>query len=261
MKRAALLFVGVISTLLLQSTHSFAANPTTDSPADTTELPDLEGVWAQKLVTTAVSKVPLIGEIISQTVTLQRVTIAQSGTELVLDAQTCDVQLESNQSSLATHIPRRFVDAIDAPPRKAYLRKRKGGYYLLAPGRTKTLGVKLAGDSDKLPTEASDPRVFDQDEDGHPGMTVRVSGFIDGKLYMLQKSWDRLWGKLLEGDRIAGRVKWKAQQVVLDSTSSLLGSPPDSKPHADPKQSYFRMTRVDAHTSCNDIRKNKKTLF
>ncbi|QDG54143.1 hypothetical protein FIV42_26395 [Persicimonas caeni] len=126
---------------------------------------------------------------------------------------------------------------------------------------SKVLGANLDAEADKLPRKKSDPRVIDGDKDGHPGMTVRVSGLIDGELYLLQKSWDRLWGKMLGDGRIVGRIKWRTEQVVLDSTSRLLGDPPESKPHPDPKQSYFRMKRVTAQTSCADIVKTQKELF
>lgn len=237
------------------------AQADTKADADAAKLPDFRGVWAQKLVTTAVSSVPLVGEVVSRTITYQRVQIDQQGDQLEVTAQPCDVKLVSNQSSIQTHIPRRFVESMEAQPRKAFVRHRKNGFYLLAPRRTHVLGAEMKDPDAALPKDASDPRVVDQDKDGHPGMTVRVSGLIDGRLYLIQRSWDRLWGRLIDGDKIAGRVKWHSDQVVLDSTSRWLGDPPESKPHPDPKQSYFRMIRVDDAATCSDIVARKKQLF
>lgn len=47
---------------------------------------------------------------------------------------------------------------------------------------------------------------------------------------------------------------------MLASTHAAAATP-NSTAHPDPKQSYFRMKRVDSTTSCTDILKQQAELF
>jgi hypothetical protein len=224
-------------------------------------LPDVSGTWAQMVVTTAVSDVPIVGEVTTRTVSLQKVGIAQTGATLELTTQVCDIDVASSVDVIETHIPDRFVAAMGVVKRRAKLVRRDGEIYMLAPRKTETLGVQLRdSENEYLPTKKDDPRVFDQDKDGHPGVTVRVSGLIDGSLYLVHRGWDRLWGKLEPNDRIQGGVKWGLEQVVLDSTSIFLGDPPASRAHKAASKSFFRMKRLSDGADCTEILKIQATL-
>lgn len=265
MKAIALLAPVLIAAPVLFAAPDAVARPA-DTPAasqdsDPADLPDLSGTWAQKVVTSAVSKVSMLGDVVSQTVALNQVQIKQDGRNLTIISQPCDINLKSDQKMIKTQIPRAYIDAMESKTRKATLSGDPGQYYLDIPGKTTVLGANLEALGDELPTEASDARVLDPDNDGHPGMTMRISGFIDSDLYMVQKSWDQMKGKILPGDKIAGEVTWKTDQVILDATSKMVGDSPKSAQHSDPKQSYFRMTRVDAGSKCGTIIKNKDSLF
>ncbi|MFP4600676.1 MAG: hypothetical protein ACLFVJ_20640 [Persicimonas sp.] len=225
------------------------------------DVPDLEGVWVQKLVTTSISDAPLIGEVTSRTTTFQKMRITQAGTKLVLTEQACDVQITSDQGAVKTHVPDPFVEHMNVVERPGELRKRDSGYYLYAPKKTKHFGVRPLDDGEEVPTSKNDPRVFDQDKDGHPGMTIRLSGLLSGELYMAQQSWDQLWGKVLTNGQIAGPVKWQTDQKVLERKGRIVGEMSSSTPHPDPDQSYFRMVRVDANTTCDEIADKGNSLF
>ncbi|AWV89727.1 hypothetical protein [Bradymonas sediminis] len=226
-----------------------------------TEVPDLSGTWAQKVVTSAVSKVSMIGEVISQTVAINQVQIKQNGREITVTTKPCSVELLSDQSMIKPQIPRSYIDAMDTHTRKATLQGDAGKYSLVMPGRTTVLGANLKSLDDALPTEPNDPRVVDPDKDGQPGMTMSITGLVKSDLYLVQKHWDKMKGQLLPGDRIAGEVTWKTNQVILGATSRMVGDSPASSPHPDKKQSYFRMTRVDEADQCQNIVSKKKELF
>jgi hypothetical protein len=219
-------------------------------------LPDVSGMWAQKVVTTAISDVPIVGEVTTQTISLQKVDIAQNGAKLELTTQVCSIDVNSSIDVIETHIPDRFVAAMGVGKRPAKLVERDGKIYLMAPRRTETLGVQLRDPKNEyLPTKKDDPRVIDQDKDGHPGVTVRVSGLIDGSLYIVHRGWDKLLGKIDPKGRIRGGVEWDLEQVVLDSTSVFLGDPPNSRAHKDASKNFFRMKRLPDGADCNAILK------
>jgi hypothetical protein len=226
-----------------------------------TSLPDISGAWAQRVVTTAISDVPIVGEVTTQTISLQKVNVAQKGAKLELTTQVCAIDVNSSVDVIETHIPDRFVAAMGVGKREAKLIERDGDVFVLVPRKTETLGVRLRDPKNEyLPTKTDDPRVYDQDKDGHPGVTVRVSGLIDGSLYLVHRGWDRLWGKIKTKDRIVGSVKWDLEQVVLDSTSVFLGDPPNSRADPTASRNFFRMKRLSKGADCADILKIKARL-
>ncbi|QDG53299.1 hypothetical protein FIV42_21900 [Persicimonas caeni] len=247
-----------------ESTSVAAAKTEAEASADDTanQPPNLGGTWAQQVVTTAVSEVPIVGEVVTRTISLQKVDISQTGEKLEMQTEVCAIKVHSSVDVVETHIPKRFVAAMGVVKRPARLVEKDGAYHLHVPRKFEVLGVRLrAPNSENLPTEADDPRVFDQDGDGHPGMTVRVSGLIDGSLYIIHRGWDRLRGKLSGLDHIEGAVQWNLEQVVVDSTSIFLGDPPESRAHPDSKKNHFEMRRVTNGTDCQTIVKRRARLF
>lgn len=222
--------------------------------ADADEPPDLEGPWVQQVVTTAVSDVPVIGEVTTRTTTAQRVEVEQTGDDLQLTTRVCDIDVDSSMSQVETKIPKPFVEALGESTRSASLVERDDGYRLVTSKNHEILGAELrAPESEHLPDEPDDPRVVDADDDGHPGVTVRVEGMIDGELYLVHRGWDAFRGELDGNDTIAGPVEWGQEQVVLDSSSVFLGDAPDSKPHPEASEHRMRMKKLDDARSCDQL--------
>ena len=251
-----ILCLGLPAVALGQDDAASESAPAQLGPAD------LAGTWVQKVVTTAVSDVPIIGEVTSRTVALQRVQLTHQDDQLAMQIEACDVRVNSSVDAIKTHIPDRFVHALSGVSRPARLEHEAGGSRFVVPRHVFILGMHLREPSSEyLPTEANDPRVFDQDRDGYPGVTVRVSGLIDGKLFLVHRGWDRREGRIVDRDRIRGRVEWRKEQIVLDSTSIFLGQPPDTHPHPDAAQSFFRMHRVDDTWTCEKLVAKQQTVF
>lgn len=234
-----------------------AASPS--SATKTSRPPNVEGVWALKLVTASVSDVPLLGDVASATVAYEKITIDQSGAQLDLREQVCDVRVQSEQSAVKTTIPAQFVDHIRTIDRPGKLALEDGVWTLEVPKHYKYFGVKPSIGTQKLPRDKTSPYVFDQDQDGHPGMTIELSGVLSGKLYIIQRSWDALDGKLYKSGQFAGPVNWHTDQIVLQKTGRIVGEMKPSK--AVPDKSYFRLVPVDDNTTCKDITRNVDKLF
>jgi hypothetical protein len=76
--------------------------------------------------------------------------------------------------------------------------------------------------SEPLPTTADDPRVIDEDNDGHPGITVQLSGAsISGELYSVQRQITSVEAIAVDSDRLVGTL-------VFSSTQNVVGSYPTS---------------------------------
>lgn len=258
--RIAALFVLLGSTLPWLIGHGFAQSGDVQKARDTS-LPQVDGVWAQKFVTTSISDPPVIGEVTSRTISFQKVTLDQDGEDLSMTEETCGVRIVSDQNAVETTIPNRFVANMNPVERNARLYRRDGAVYLHAPKHLKFYGVRPSLGTDELPSNKNASMVYDQDKDGNPGVTIKLSGILSGSLYVVQRSWDVLRGKHLSNGQFAGRVDWHTDQKVIEKSGRIFGEMEASKPHPDKEQSYFRMVKVDDGTSCAEIAKKGDKLF
>ena len=112
---------------------------------------------------------------------------------------------------------------------------------------------------DPLPTEATDPTSWDQDNDGEPGVTIVL--WVDdrslefGTVYVAQRVVFLLEGTLLSPDEVAGwvRVQSAAQTVLGAEQGYIEDFSPDVRPSPDASLSWFKMIRVDPSFTCSDL--------
>src|SRR5690554_4570761 len=98
-------FIARFAPIMLAAPLTFIAATASAEPVGTAvspevasqaEVPDLSGTWAQKVVTSAVSKVSMVGKVISQTVAINQVQIKQNGREITVTTKPCSVELLSD---------------------------------------------------------------------------------------------------------------------------------------------------------------------
>lgn len=237
-----------------------------------TPLADLSGTWAQRVVTTSLSTVPFVGDVVSTNVSLLWLEVAQQGNALDIQARTCSVEIESSTGMMDTIVPDSFIDNIGISHRRAVVQPGPGGglrFYQLR--LAQLIGVELDDPMNgTLPESADDPRVIDQDGDGEPGMTVRVEGIISGDIYVAQRNWKVFCGDLVFGDettgsesapRIAGNIRWGMDQRVLGASNGLLNRQTDSVPHPDLSRNTFEIVPIDPEWGCDDIEAHADGLF
>jgi len=128
------------------------------------------------------------------------------------------------------------------------------------------LGAKLADPvKDPLPTNADDAALFDQDGDGKPGVTVKISVKalfinISGQVYLTQRTLTQETGHLESADLIRGNVIWSTDQKIIGSDSTVLGAvQPSIKPL--PDASVFTMHKISDTDTCATILSRKDKLF
>jgi hypothetical protein len=101
--------------------------------------------------------------------------------------------------------------------------------------------------------------VFDQDQDGQPGLTVRISGLLEGNLQVIQRLTTRLSGEI-DGDQMEGLLTWKTEEPVLSGSSAILSQEVPVTVHPE-YQSYFVARRVSSEMSCAEILAESDTIF
>ena len=230
------------------------------------DLPDLSGQWAQKVVQTSITKLPLVGKVTSQTISYLVFEATQEGDRVTWSPTTCDVRIDSDVDVVRTVLPDKFVDAVPSLTRTGRILPADGqgnGPRLEIEPATMVMGANLRSPTHESLPNSSDARpVVDGDRDGHPGVTIRIEGMLDGKMYIVQRGTDS-YTAALDGDgrRIRGLVDWKAERSVLKSTNPLIGSGPETNPPPKAERSWFEMVRLDEKTSCSEMMSRRKELF
>lgn len=221
---------------------------------------DINGIWAAKMVTSGVAEVPVVGESQSDTVSILRMDISSDGQNLTVLTETCDVTIEGEAAGVSPVIPDALVNSLPITER--------GGTFvdgnLVLPTIYEVRGAQNFDDlrNDPLPEDAEDPRVYDQDGDGNPGITVSVEGFISGDIYLVQRSSNALVGSQTDDGRVEGRVTWSDEQSVLGASNELLVTlQPQAEPNSDPDASYFEMVSVESTVDCATIASQEGSLF
>ena len=226
---------------------------------------DLSGTWAELQVYPEITTIPFLNATVTRTsVVLLRVEITQTGSSLLLTQTYCSTDIDSGTFLVSTVIPDAFLVSLGEARRPASLDASGTTIRFDQPWYTEVRGCRLADPvNDPLPTSTDDPRVFDQDSDGNPGLTVRVSilGVAGGDVYVVQRVRYRLSGMVVTPDRIEGLIEWKNDQVTLDATSSFLEANTNSHPDPAPEHSYFVFRRIQPDTLCEEIEEERKALF
>jgi len=205
----------------------------------------------------ALTSLPLVGNVELTTISTALVDVEQTGTSLVLRDVYCFTDVRMTPGVASSRVPDAFIASLTPAPRLASLESCDGGWCLVQPAVVEVRGAVL-GDPfcDPLPTDARDPRVWDQDGDGHPGLTVDVTaaGFVSGETYVVQRLQFSLLGRIVDDDTICGWMSWTSEQDVVAASNSLLRMSYEYRPHPDPARSVFAMRRADPSWTCETVR-------
>ncbi|MCL7971045.1 MAG: hypothetical protein M8866_03000 [marine benthic group bacterium] len=131
------------------------------------------------------------------------------------------------------------------------------------PDRVMVLGADLEDPGrDALPKDGDDPRITDPDGDGNPGMTVEVSGFVSGQVYLVQRLVRGLTGELEPDGRITGNITGGGDQVVIGASNVILKSfTPTFEHNPDPKRNTFVWVPVSEDSTCESVIAESDALF
>ncbi|MBR57761.1 MAG: hypothetical protein CMH54_06855 [Myxococcales bacterium] len=229
-------------------------------------LSQIAGLWGQLQVTALIASLPGTQPMSIRVFTYHLVNHEQNGTDLVISHEVCEVLNESGPLVPAkTVIPEAYVNALDTYTRTGtYTPDVSGSFDYIADKHIALSGLTGLTDpeTEELPTSADDPRVFDQDGDGNPGMTVRLEGFPEGDLYIVQRDTTELSGKPVDPDTINGTLTVVTEQVVLASNPGLLKQlNPTAVVDPDPSKSFFTMVRLPENADCAWLVDNYATIL
>jgi hypothetical protein len=138
-----------------------------------------------------------------------------------------------------------------------------GALHVVVVPHAEVVGARLGDPArDPLPQQPDDPRVTDPDEDGHPGVTVRVEGFVKGEVYMVQRLVRGLDGTLRPDGRMSGHVLGDNEERTLGASNLLLKVfTPSFRPDPDPERNTFTWVPVPEGTDCAALEAGEEALF
>ena len=247
----------VTSALTARSGLALASDPAESEATP----PDLSGRFAQKLVTTARAKVMGVGRVDTTTTAYLIVEVEQEGTRLRMKSRACNATLDGSRV-VRTTIPDAFVESLPERTRRGTLRRDNDAWVLDVARDWDIRGVRLRDPANEtLPEDADDPRVFDQDGDGHPGLSVQVEGLIDGEVRVVQRGWDEYSFPVQDPDHLRGSVRWNSEQSVVDATSRFLRGGPEAEPLSNPDLNYVELKRVAPSVDCQALKSRPDAVF
>jgi hypothetical protein len=122
------------------------------------------------------------------------------------------------------------------------------------------IGWKWSSAADAIPTTATDPRVFDQDGDGSPGVTMNVlwQGTTT-PVDFVQTERDTFSGTVSASGDLAGITADATEQNVI--SSGLAGAPITSADDPNTADNKVHLVRVPAPLTCATLMGQANTLF
>lgn len=200
--------------------------------------PEMRGFWRIEHRTTLRSELPVILEEVETRIEATMIAeITQSGPALWLHHQICDVSMSNTPAYNQTILPDSFIEALPLKTRRATLSKSEVEaeglkFRFETPVFYDLRGVILDEPMyESLPDEANDPRIYDQDRDGSPGLTASLIGFPAGQVSLIQKSYDSWRGEvLLDADQadaiyansVKGVIEWGEEQRIIEASEDVL---------------------------------------
>lgn len=209
---------------------------------------DLSGTYLLFQQTTTLTRLPVLKDVTAHTRSVALHQLKHEGDRLFGAGKLCDLRIVSSSSMVKTSLPAAFRKLVSHLPFDAHLRRDEGAMTLEQESPTLLLGANLKNPlRDPLPTGPEDKRVIDQDRDGHPGVTVEISGIVTGQVYVVQRSKSMLVGQQ-KGSAFKGSVDFQNEQKVIGASTGLLKRDPGGVPV--PSDSYFVLQKVSSETSC-----------
>jgi len=221
----------------------------------------LEGTYAARMRVATVQDLPVLGKSTSTSVTYGIAVVARAGEGLTVTEQGCHVDVQSS-GSVSTSVPDAIAQSVAPAAHELRAWEEASALKWARPLVVIPVGVKLADPAkDSLPTAATDPRVWDQDKDGKPGVTVKVTGFVSGDIHVVQRQRNVLAGEVNAKGDLAGLASDTSEQSVIGSSNPVLNQNIPTAPDADASKSNVVLVKDKAGLTCSDLMSRKDAIF
>lgn len=221
---------------------------------------DISGTWGlfSKYFSNAQG---VSGSQITRSYYLQEYT--QNGDELTVTETLCNIEIDAPDAGTSIRLGPGFAAAQPQVTRAGSIITGIDSYEFSLELTYIARGVELADlENEELPTDPTDPRVQDADNDGNPGLTLLLDGILTGQLFEVQRDFTELTGTQTSADRIEGLANWGSELSYLGSDPEfLLDLVGEALPDSDPSKHTFEIVRLPAGSDCAYILDNRCDLY
>jgi len=169
----------------------------------------------------------------------------------------CSLTFGDDETALvSTEVPAACMASLRPTPRNATLREEVGEILFVGDPYVEVRGARLGiSATDVLPVDPAAPRVFDNNGDGHSGMSVSVQilGIAEGATYALQRVRYTRSGREISAYRLDGTIEWSDERAVLEAHNPLLMGNTVGHPEPDPAKHRLAMVRVEEPSTCEQL--------
>ena len=126
------------------------------------------------------------------------------------------------------------VQAIKPRVQEVELSFNDGSWQVYRPATPSLLGIN--GDPlQPLSTDLNDPNLTDPDEDGNPGVTVKISvgKFFKGEIYLTRREIFSNYLTLNSNGTLTGYIEDRSEQFIVGASKKILTQPSNSVQHPD----------------------------
>lgn len=220
------------------------------------------GFWGVKAQVASIQTLPVFGDKGSTNTILSVGQFRRDGMgKLVLDQQECQVTVKSEVAFIMTDVPDKIADTTPMLTGAVQVYGSAGSLGFRRDQVAIGIGCNLVEPfNDPLPTDKTDPLVFDQDSDTNPGVTANPQSPVKGSVYVVQRrkySYDS--GLQASQNRLTGSIIDRSSQYILDATDNALKAQVPTRPVD--STSVFEMIRLSSQYTCTRLKQEAATLF
>jgi hypothetical protein len=156
------------------------------------------------------------------------------------------------------------TQAIKPPPVLVKVTKQDGRTRIVRPPTPTGIGIRLEDPTnDPLPKDPNDPRIVDDDGDGHPGVTARVEvtpEFI-GEIYLARREIFEYDLTPQDDGSMTGHVNDNSEQLIIGASDPIFVQGGEWTQHPDRAKSPIILKPVPRSWDCARLRAERPTLF
>ncbi len=175
----------------------------------------------------------------------------------------CHAEVSSDQGIEVTisDAATRAIIPVDTP---VEVREVDGVLHVVRPPTPTPIGIRMDDPANEsLPTDPSDPRFFDADGDGNPGVTssIRIGDGFGGDVYLARReifSYDLV---SQDPDRLVGNVVDASEQLILGASDPLFLAAAQWEQIDDPDRNPVIWQRVADDLDCEGLAAQRDELF
>ncbi len=175
----------------------------------------------------------------------------------------CHSELRSDQP-ITTEMSDAATSAITPIATPVTVIEKHGRVRIRRPATPTGIGIHLQDPAhDELPTDPADPRVADDDHDGHPGVTVhiKVNDAVQGDLYIARRE-IFAYDVLAEADgSLRGTVSDHSEQLIVGATDDIFRTAAEWIQYPDLSKSPIILEPVGKRWDCRRLMAERERLF